>query len=61
MKPAAAKDPDRILRDEGPAIDDALRQGVRDALLHHKERGNRVVIERDGKIVWVRPEDLLAE
>ena len=61
MKPAPAKDPDRILRDEGPAIDDALREGVRDALIRHKERGNRVVIERDGKIVWVRPEDLLAE
>jgi hypothetical protein len=42
-------------------IDDALRQGVRDALLRHKERGNPVVVERDGKILWVRPEDLLAE
>lgn len=61
MKPAPAKDANRILRDAGPAIDDALRQGVREALLRHKERGNPVVIERDGKIVWVRPEELLGE
>ena len=31
---------------------------VRDALLRHKERGNPVVIERNGEIVWIRPEDL---
>jgi hypothetical protein len=61
MKPAVAKDANQILRDEGPAIDNALRQGVRDALLRHKERGNPVVIEQDGKIVWVRPEELLGE
>lgn len=61
MKTLSAKDPNRILREDGRLIDDALRQGVRDALLRHKERRNRVVVERDGKIVWVRPEDLLDE
>ena len=61
MKTDSSKDPNRILHEDGHLIDDALRQGVRDALLRHKERGNRVVVERDGKILWVRPEDLLAE
>ncbi len=61
MKTVLGKDANRILHDEGPAIDDALRQGVREALLRHRERGNRVVVERDGKVVWVRPEDALGE
>ena len=61
MKTDTVKDPNRILHDEGHVIDDALRQGVRDALLRHKERANRVVVERDGEILWVRPEDLLHE
>ena len=59
MKPAVAKDPDRIFREEGHLIDEALRQGVRDALLRHKERNNPVVIMRNGKIVWVAAEELL--
>ena len=61
MKTTAVKDPNRIFLEECHLIDAALRQGVRDALLLHKERGNPVVIERDGKIVWVRAEELLDE
>ena len=59
MKTVAVKDPDRILREEGHLIDEALRQGVRDALLRHKERNNPVVIMRNGEIVWVSAEELL--
>lgn len=59
MKTAVVKDPNRIFIEEGHLIDEALRKGVRDALLRHKERGNPVVIERDGKIVWVPAEELL--
>lgn len=61
MKTAAVKDPDRILRTEGDVIDAALRRGVREALLRHKERNNPVVIERNGKIVWVPAEELLRD
>lgn len=59
MKTATVKDPNRIFIEEGDLIDEALRKGVRDALLRHKERGNPVVIERDGKIVWVLAGELL--
>jgi hypothetical protein len=48
-----------IFRDQGHAIDEALKQGVRDALLRHKEPGNLVVIEREGKIVWLSVQELL--
>ena len=58
MKAATIKDPDRIFREEGHLIDEALRRGVRDALRRHKQLGNPVVIERDGKIVWLSAEEL---
>jgi isoaspartyl peptidase/L-asparaginase-like protein (Ntn-hydrolase superfamily) len=59
MKTATMKDPNRIFRKEGQSIDEALKRGVREALLRHKERGNPVVIERDGKIVWLSAQELL--
>ncbi len=61
MAKAPPKDPNQIFREEGHLIDEALRRGVREALLRHKERNNPVVIERDGKIVWVSAAELLDE
>ena len=58
MKIDSAKDVHRIFVEEGHLIDEALKQGVRDAMLRHKRDGLPVVIERDGKIAWVNPEDL---
>jgi monomeric isocitrate dehydrogenase len=51
---------DDIFR-EGTLIDKALREGVRKALLRHKEAGNPVVVWRDGKIVWLKPEEIAAQ
>lgn len=36
----------------------ALAQGVREALKKHKQAGNPVVIWRDGKMVWLKPEEI---
>ena len=58
MKTVARKDTNRILVEEGRLIDKALEEGVREAMIRHKKEGLPVVIERDGKIVWVKPEDL---
>ncbi len=46
----AFANPDKITK--------ALAQGVRDALLKHKQAGNPVVVWRDGKIVWLKPEEI---
>jgi hypothetical protein len=54
----AKKDINRIFAEEPHLIDEALRQGVREAMLRHKRAGLPVVIWRDGHSVWVRPEDL---
>ena len=52
------KDIDRIMREERHLIDEALQRGVRQAMLRHKAAGLPVVVERNGKIEWVMPEDL---
>ena len=39
-------------------ITHALAQGVRDALIKHKQAGNPIVVWRDGKIVWLKPEEI---
>jgi hypothetical protein len=50
---------DKIFR-EGVLIDEALKQSVREALLCHKRAGNPIVAWRDGKMVWIPPEEINA-
>ena len=42
-------------------IQDALTRAVRDAMLRHKQAGNPVAEWRDGRVVWVAPEDIPVE
>ena len=43
------------------AIDRALREGVRAAVLRHQKLGQSIVIWRDGKVVVVPPERIAEE
>lgn len=52
------KDVNRILRENRRVIDEALIKAVRETMLRHKKDAMPVVIERGGKIEWVKPEDL---
>ena len=36
----------------------AIRKGVREALLKHKQAGNPVAVWQEGKVTLLRPEDL---
>lgn len=58
MKAEAHKDVDRILKENRRVVDQALDRGIQKAMLRHKKDGLPVVIERDGKIESVKPEDL---
>ena len=51
-----SKDIDKIFR-EGTLIDEALNLAVRDAVQLHKEKGLPMVVWRDGKILWITPEE----
>lgn len=48
----------RIMTEERGVILEALQRGIDEAMLRHKRAGLPVVIERNGKIEWVMPEDL---
>jgi hypothetical protein len=48
----------RIFFEERELVHEAVRQGVRDAMLRHKKARQQVVIYRDGKTVWVHPKEL---
>lgn len=58
MKTHARKDITRVMREDKQAVDNALTRGVRDAMLRHKKDDVPVVVERGGKIEWLKPEDL---
>ena len=46
------------LFEDGRAIDEALREAARDARRFHKAIGNPMATWRDGRVVWVQPEDI---
>lgn len=43
---------------DGTPIDKALGRAVRRALLEHKRAGNPICTWRDGKVVWIPPEEI---
>lgn len=57
MEEKNKKEIDDIFR-EGILIDKALMEGVREALIRHKQAGNPIVVWRDEKVVWLTPEEI---
>jgi len=55
--PEPTKDITTLFR-EGTPIDQALEKAAAQALRMHKLMGNPVAEWRDGKVVWVQPEDI---
>lgn len=46
------------LFEDGRAIDEALLEAARDARRLHKALGNPMATWKDGRVVWVQPEDI---
>lgn len=57
MKKKPEKTIDEIFK-EGLPIDNALKKAVQEALVRHKQAGNSIVVWRDGKIIWLKPEEI---
>ena len=57
MKKKSEKSIDEIFK-EGSLIDNALKKAVQEALVRHKQAGNPIVVWRDGKIIWLKPEEI---
>jgi hypothetical protein len=43
---------------DGTEIDRALRRAVQKALMRHRQAGNPIAAWRDGKVVWIPPEEI---
>ena len=56
MNDSVDRRPRFFLDDE--RLDQAMRQAVQDALRTHKLLGQPVVVWRDGKVVWLSPEEI---
>ncbi len=58
---AEEKVKDRIseIFEDKEKISQALAKGVHEALSRHKQAGNPVVTWRDGRIVWLKPEEII--
>jgi hypothetical protein len=54
-------DPHTLFMKRRDLIDEALKQGVREAAIRHKQAGLPMVIYRDGKCVWLSADEMLAE
>jgi hypothetical protein len=44
-----------------PRILNAMREAVREALWRHKRLGNPVAVWREGRVVWLQPEEIPTE
>ncbi len=44
--------------EDGTLIDEALAQGVQEALRIHKQAGLPIVVWENGKIVWIPAEEI---
>lgn len=44
---------------DGAAIDKAIKEAVRQAVLEHKRAGRSLPVWRDGKVVWLPPEEVI--
>lgn len=41
------------------AIDEAVREAMRDEVLSHPREGRSVPTFRDGRVIWITPEEIL--
>jgi hypothetical protein len=52
---------DNDLLANGARIDAAMQKAIHKALWQHKQLGNPICAWRDGKVVWIAPEDIPVE
>jgi hypothetical protein len=49
------------LFEDGRAIDEALKEAARDARRLHKALGNPMATWKDGRVIWIQPEDIVID
>lgn len=57
----ARKNEDRIskIMNDSEKVRQIIQSAINDALLKHKQAGNSVCELRNGKVVWIKPQDIV--
>ncbi len=58
MQPKKQKDHIQEILNNQEKVTQILQQGIRDALLKHKQAGNPVCECKNGKVIWIPPEKI---
>lgn len=58
---SSTRDHKRLLVSEGEAVDRAMKEAVRHALLTHKRAGNPVASWKDGRVVIIPADEIPVE
>ncbi len=59
MKPKEEEDRISKIMNDPIAVQRILQSAVNDALLKHKQAGNSVCGSKDGKVFWVKAQDIV--
>jgi hypothetical protein len=57
VNPETPRNIEKILL-ETDSPERAMRKAVREAVLRHKLLGQPIAVSRDGKVVWIPPEEI---
>jgi hypothetical protein len=60
MKPKKNEDRISQIMNDAEKVRQIIQSAINDALLKHKHAGNPVCELRNGKVVWIKPEDICA-
>jgi len=58
---SSARDQKRLLVSEGEAVDKAMKEAVRHALLMHKRAGNSIASWKDGRVIIIPADEIPVE
>lgn len=59
MKPRKNEDQISKILNDPEKVRQIIQSAINDALLKHKQAGNSVCELREGKVVWIKPKDIL--
>jgi hypothetical protein len=59
MKPQKNEDKITQIMNDPVKVRDIIQTGINAALLKHKQAGNAVCEWKNGKVIWVQPENII--
>lgn len=59
MKPRKNEDRISEIMNDPEKVRQIIQSAINDALLKHKQAGNAVCELRNGKVVWIKPQDIV--